>query len=68
VPHVRLIFALWTEMKPHLENSSEAALCSFCKRQTGVERPEWLDARQANKVIEGLKAWGTRLQQNGEAA
>nr|WP_294547628.1 regulatory protein GemA [uncultured Rhodopila sp.] len=68
VPHVRKIHALWTAMQPHLADGSEAALRAFVRRQTkskvnpeGIGSPEWLDATQANKVIEGLKAWGERL-------
>lgn len=45
----------------------EAALRAFLVRQTrtpaapaGVERVEWLDSQQANRVLEGLKAWRAR--------
>jgi phage gp16-like protein len=62
VPHVRKVFALWTAIKPHLDDGSDAALRSFVERQTGITRPEWLDATQANKVIEGLKAWLARVR------
>jgi phage gp16-like protein len=68
VPHVRKIYALWTALKPHLDDGSDKALRAFVRRQTankahpdGIASPEWLDAEQANRVIEGLKAWGTRL-------
>jgi phage gp16-like protein len=60
-PHVRKIYALWGALKPHLENPSEEALRAFVQRQTGVGAPSWLDSRQANKVIEGLKAWLRRV-------
>ncbi len=60
-PHVRKIYALWRALKPHLDAPSDDALRSFVKRQTGVMAPEWLDAAQANKVTEGLKAWAKRL-------
>ncbi len=63
-PHVRKIWALWREVRPRLEDAADAgdaALFAFCRRQTGVSRPEWLDGKQANLVIEGLKAWGTRI-------
>jgi phage gp16-like protein len=59
-PHVRKVYAMWTSMALLLEDASHSALCAFCKRQTGVEMPEWLDGHQANKVIEGLKAWSGR--------
>ena len=61
-PHVRLIWALWGELKPHLRDGSAKALRSFCQRQTGVTDPEWLDGRQANVVTEALKAWIKRVQ------
>jgi len=67
VPHVRKIYALWAEMRPLLTDGGDAALRSFVKRQTGMDSPEWLDAPQANKVIEGLKAWGARLKAGAEA-
>ncbi len=60
-PHVRKVYAMWTSMASLLGEPSHAALCAFCKRQTGVELPEWLDGHQAAKVIEGLKAWKERL-------
>ena len=60
-PELRKIRALWTALGPHLESSSDAALRAFCKRQTGVDRLEWLDPARANQVIEGLKAWLVRV-------
>lgn len=46
-----------------------AALRAFCARQTrtaanpqGVSAPEFLDSVQANRVLEGLKAWRKRLR------
>lgn len=62
-PHVRKIYALWRALKPHLTNGSDAALAAFVKRQTGVDKPEWLDAVEGNKVIEGLKAWLWRMDE-----
>jgi len=67
VPHVRLVYALWTELRPRLKDGSDAALRSFVHRQTGMDSPEWLDAPQATKVIEGLKAWLARTKK-GKAA
>lgn len=64
-PHVRKIYALWKALKPHLTNGSDAALAAFVKRQTGVDKPEWLDAQQGNKVVEGLKAWLKRVHPAG---
>lgn len=66
---VRMIHGIWAEMQPLLSDGSEAALRAFVRRQTksalqpdGVAAPEFLDAAQANKVLEGLKAWRARLQ------
>ena len=56
-PHVRLIYALWADLKPYLTSPTEEALRGFVFRQTGVRAPEWLNPSQANKVSEGLKAW-----------
>lgn len=70
-PNVRLIFALWGDLTPHLADPSGTALNSFVKRQTlselhplGIGAPEFLDAQAANKVIEGLKAWLARVRAN----
>jgi hypothetical protein len=59
-PYVRLIYALWGELKPYLSNSSDEALRGFVFRQSGAQAPEWLGPEKANKVIEGLKAWLAR--------
>lgn len=64
-PQVRLIYALWGEIKPHLDQPTTAALRGFCKRMTGVEDPDWLNPQQANIVIEGLKGWREHAQQGG---
>jgi hypothetical protein len=55
---------LWRLLKEAgaLHDDSERALRAFIRRQTGgVEIPRWLTAEQANKVIEGLKAWHARV-------
>lgn len=58
-PLSRKILALWLEMRDQgvIENASNAALRAFLKRQTGVERLEWLNNKQADVVIESLKSW-----------
>ena len=38
------------------------------KNPDGIGSPEWLDPVEANKVIEGLKAWRARLLRAKEAA
>lgn len=56
--------ALWLELHRlgAVRDPSSAALGAYCKRMTGVQRPEWLDAKQANRVIESLKQWLERVQ------
>lgn len=70
-PHaqVRMIYAIWQDIRPHLAVGDDAALRSFVQRQTkteanpaGVSAPEFLDAAAANRVVEGLKAWRSRLR------
>lgn len=61
-PHVRAIFAIWRDLRPHLRNHGREALRAFVQRQTGVADPEWLDGKQAASVIEALKAWLKRAQ------
>ena len=65
----RLIVALWAELAPFLRDGSGDVLRGFVQRQTrsrlhpdGVSAPEFLDGKQANKVVEGLKAWLAREQ------
>lgn len=72
---VELIQALWDSMAKLVEDPSQDALRAFCARQTktaanplGVSAPEFLKADQANKVIEGLKAWRGRLLSARKAA
>jgi phage gp16-like protein len=66
-PQVRMIHALWAELAPFVASHDEAALRAFVRRQTktpatpdGVDAPAFLDAAQATRVLEGLKAWLAR--------
>ena len=43
-------------------NSDKRRIEGFVKRMTGIDRLEWLDAGQCEKVIEGLKAILAREQ------
>lgn len=63
-PQIAMIQALWRELADFVADSSDEALRAFVRRQTksplhpnGVSAPQFLDAEQANKVLEGLKAW-----------
>src|SRR6185437_5769575 len=59
-PQVTMIANLWRDLAPYLRNTDDAALRAFCRRQVGIEEPRWMNARQANKVIEALKSWLAR--------
>lgn len=54
--------ALWAELDAigALTDASQAALHSFCERQTGKSRLEWCTPAELNLVIEGLKSWLAR--------
>ena len=55
---VRMIFGLWSELASRglIENESRPALFAFVKRMTGVDHPDWLENRDASKVVEALKS------------
>ena len=56
------IRALWIEMHRAgiVRDRSERALARFVYRITGKHSPDWLDAHEANQVIETLKQWAAR--------
>lgn len=65
---IRMIHAVFQDIRPHLAVGDDSTLRAFVQRQTkteanpaGVSAPEFLDATQANKVLEGLKAWRARV-------
>lgn len=61
-PHVRKLWAIWTEMCAARipREPTRAALRSFVQRMTDVADPEWLTGEQVNVVLEALKAWQRR--------
>ncbi|MGH8782090.1 gp16 family protein [Paraburkholderia sp.] len=61
-PQSSKIRALWLDLHARgvVRNSSEAALCAYVKRQTGVDTLQWLTAEQASRVIEAMKKWVER--------
>lgn len=63
------IRALWLDMHDEgiVKNPSEAALASYVKRLTSVDRLEWLSTEQASSVIETLKKWQKRMTKAKEA-
>jgi len=56
------IRALWLVLHAAgvVRDSSEASLCAYVKRQTGIEALHWLTSAQAGRVIESLKQWAKR--------
>jgi hypothetical protein len=69
-PQVRMIYAIWKDIRPLLDGvTSNAELRAFVRRQTksalhpdGVDTPEFCNPEQLVLVIEGLKAWRARLR------
>lgn len=69
---IRMIHAVWKDLVTLGAVDAEdaaSALRSFVQRQTktlanpqGVSAAEFLDSHQANKVLEGLKAWLRRVR------
>lgn len=61
-PQQRMIRGLWIDLakREALRDRSDRALDAFVKRQSGVDRLEWLDVPGCAKVIEALKAWLAR--------
>ncbi|PHV02825.1 gp16 family protein [Iodobacter sp. BJB302] len=57
------IRALWLFLHElgGVRNPSEAALCAYVKRITGVEALQWINYRQAETLIESLKKWAMRF-------
>ena len=60
------MWSLWMQLADagQVDERSMAALGAFAKRQTGVDRLDWLNGRQEDLVIESLKQW---LRRHGEA-
>ena len=70
---VRMIYAIWNDMQPMLAVGGPSALRAFVERQTrdahpptGISAPEFLGPEDANRVIEGLKAWRARLRRQAK--
>ena len=62
-PQLRKIRLLWYRLVEAgaIRSPEASALPHFVRKQTGVERLEWLSVAQAGQVIEALKAWGRRV-------
>ncbi|EJM3831530.1 regulatory protein GemA [Salmonella enterica] len=61
-PQVKKLRALWLEMyhQGKIRDSSEAALQAWVKRETGVDKLQWLEPGMASLCIEKLKKWQKR--------
>jgi phage gp16-like protein len=57
-----LIRALWSDLHAagKVRDPSDAALCSWLKRNKLPERMEWLNSSQITQAIESLKKWMDR--------
>lgn len=57
----KMIRGIWLELHGAgvVRDSSEAAILSYCRRQSGTELAavQWLSSAQASKIIEALKKW-----------
>jgi phage gp16-like protein len=63
----RLMFSLWQQLADAglVHERRMSALVAFARRQTGVERLEWLKPRQEDLVIQSLRQW---LERKGTVA
>lgn len=62
---IRLIYALWWDLHASGKldcavNQRRAALQKFVQRMTGIDNPEWLEGKNAQDIIEALKAMKKR--------
>ena len=58
----RLMWSLWQQLADAklVTDRRMPALVAFVKRQTGVDRLEWLTGPQEDLAVESLKAWMRR--------
>lgn len=66
-PQSRKIRSLWLSLRDlgALRDPSEEALLKFVRGMTEVEALQWLTSEQASLVIEAMKKWLTRIEQEG---
>lgn len=66
----KMIRAIWIELfeMGAVRDSSEKALASYVKRMSGVAALQWLDVIQAQSIIEALKKWRKRIEDQAVAA
>ncbi|MEY2689187.1 MAG: hypothetical protein RL375_3385 [Pseudomonadota bacterium] len=58
-PAQRLMWSLWMRLADAglVTERTMAALEAFARRQTGVDRLQWLNPQQADLVVTSLKQW-----------
>lgn len=63
-PQAKKLRALWLNMYAAgiVRDRSDVALCAWLKRETGIDRIEWLMPDKASAAIEKLKQWQKRCQ------
>lgn len=61
-PKQRLCWSLWMQLADAgaVEQRTMQALEAFARRQTGVDKMDWLNGHQVDLVIESLKKWLNR--------
>jgi len=66
----RKVWSLWMALADVgiVRSRSSGALNRYIKRQTGVDRLEWLNSHQTGLVIESLKRWHERHVQPAAVA
>ena len=66
-PLIKKIYALWGALQQigEINTTEKTALDSFVKKHTGVDYTHWVDSRQAVKIIEILKKWKERVENDG---
>ncbi|MNP53112.1 hypothetical protein D3C76_1475580 [compost metagenome] len=64
----RKIRSLWLTLRDlgALRDASEGALVSFVQGRTGAQALQWLTSEQASQVIEEMKRWVARVEQEAK--
>ncbi|MCW8857005.1 MAG: regulatory protein GemA [Kangiella sp.] len=59
---------LWAEMVKDgiIESNDEKALLAFVRKHAKVDKVEWLNDIQASHLVEILKQWRKRIEQQGD--
>lgn len=65
LPQAKKIRHLWLSLAAMgaLRDSRESALLSYVRRHTGIDRMEWCTPEQLSSLIEALKRWIKRVEE-----